>query len=66
MTLNAHQKPTVGDIKTTTIQDDHMGWLLCNGREVDIKTFYFLYQVIGLAYGKYPLPIPQTSPYPIL
>lgn len=50
-TLTSHQKPTVGDTKTSTIQDDHMGWLLCDGREIDINTFYFLYQVIGNAYG---------------
>ena len=51
LTLNAHQKPTVGDTKMSVIQDDHMGWLLCDGREIDINTFYFLYQVIGNAYG---------------
>jgi microcystin-dependent protein len=51
LTLNAHQKPTVGDTKTSVVQDDHMGWLLCDGREIDINTFYFLYQVIGNAYG---------------
>ena len=51
LTLNSHQKPVTGDIKTSTVQADHMGWLLCDGREIDINTFYFLYQVIGLAYG---------------
>ena len=51
LTLNAHQKPTVGDMKMSVIQDDHMGWLICDGREIDINTFYFLYQVIGNAYG---------------
>lgn len=51
MTLGAHQQATVGDIKMSTIPADHMGWLLCDGREVSKKDFYFLFNTIGYAYG---------------
>jgi microcystin-dependent protein len=50
-TYTAHQQATVGDIKMSTIPADHMGWLMCDGREVSKKDFYFLYQIIGNAYN---------------
>jgi len=51
LTFGAHQKPTVGDTKTSVISNDHMGWLLCDGRTVAISDFEFLFNVIGYSYG---------------
>lgn len=50
-TYTSHQLPTVGDIKMSTIPADHMGWLLCDGRELSKKDFRFLYDIIGSAYA---------------
>lgn len=50
-TLSAHQKSTVGDTKFSVIPNDHMGWLLCDGRTVNVKDFRFLFNVIGYSYG---------------
>ena len=50
-TLSAHQKATVGDTKFSVIPNDHMGWLLCDGRSVNVKDFLFLFNVIGYSYG---------------
>jgi microcystin-dependent protein len=49
--LTAHQRATVGDTKTSVITDDHMGWLLCDGRTLKTKEFYFLFQIIGYSFG---------------
>jgi microcystin-dependent protein len=51
LTFGAHQKPTVGDTKTSVISNDHMGWLLCDGRSVAISDFEFLFNVIGYSFG---------------
>lgn len=50
-TLSAHQKPTVGDTKFSVVPTDHMGWLNCNGRSVNVKDYVFLFNVIGYSYG---------------
>lgn len=50
-TLSAHQKATVGDTKFSVIPNDHMGWLLCDGRTVNVAVFRFLFNVIGYSYG---------------
>jgi microcystin-dependent protein len=50
-TLSAHQKPTVGDTKTSIINWDHLGWLKCDGRLVNVADYYFLHQVIGYNFG---------------
>jgi microcystin-dependent protein len=51
LTFGAHQKPTVGDTKTSVISNDHMGWLKCDGRSVAVADFEFLFNVIGYSYG---------------
>lgn len=48
---SAHQKPTVGDTKTSVIGVDHMGWLLCDGRSLLAKDYLFLFNVIGYSFG---------------
>lgn len=50
-TLSAHQKPTVGDTKMSVQNNDHMGWLKCDGRFVSTKDFYFLFEMIGYSFG---------------
>lgn len=50
-TLNAHQKPTVGDTKISVVGLDHLGWLLCDGRLLNISEFTFLFNVIGYKFG---------------
>jgi microcystin-dependent protein len=50
-TLNAHQKPSVGDTKLSAVNSDHLGWLLCDGRLVNVEEFYFLFDVIGYSFG---------------
>ena len=50
-TLSAHQKPTVGDTKTSAQNSDHLGWLKCDGRALSKTDFYFLWAVIGYSFG---------------
>ena len=50
-TLTARERPTVGDTKFSAVNLDHMGWLVCNGRNVAIKDYYFLFQVVGYSFG---------------
>lgn len=49
--LTAHQRPSVGDTKLSALGIDHMGWLICDGRTLNIKDYVFLFNVIGFAYG---------------
>lgn len=48
---SAHQKPTVGDTKTSVIAIDHLGWLLCDGRSLVVNDYLFLFNVIGYSFG---------------
>ena len=47
----AAEKPTVGDTKTSLVESDHLGWLKCDGRLLNVSDYYFLYQLIGNIYG---------------
>jgi microcystin-dependent protein len=47
----ARNRPLTGDIKTSYVVDDHMGWLLCDGRGMDKVVFNLLFQVIGYTFG---------------
>lgn len=47
----ANQKATVGDTKFSALNQDHLGWLKCDGRALNVKDFYFLYRVIGTSFG---------------
>lgn len=51
LTFTAHQKPSVGDQKFSALGIDHMGWLICDGRLVNVKDFLFLFNVIGYSFG---------------
>ena len=48
---SAHQRPTVGDTKTSAVTEDHLGWLLCDGRSLPKQDFYFLFKVIKYSFG---------------
>jgi microcystin-dependent protein len=50
-TLSAHQKPNVGDTKTTVVSVDHLGWLLCDGRLVQKSEYGLLFYQIGYTFG---------------
>jgi microcystin-dependent protein len=61
--LSARHRPTTGDTKTSFVDVDHMGWLKCDGREMDIVADNLLFQVIGYTFGhgsgtKFKLPNP--------
>ena len=51
MAFGAHQKPTVGDMKMSAVNNDHMGWMLCDGRAVNVTDYQFLFNVIGYSFG---------------
>lgn len=51
MTLNAHQRPMVGDTKTSVISNDHLGWLRCDGRALAVADYYSLWRVVGYEFG---------------
>lgn len=62
--LSAHQRPNVGDTKTSVVGIDHMGWLKCDGRALQISDFKFLFDVIGYSFGSntsndFKLPSPE-------
>ena len=47
----ATERPTVGDLKMSMVGVDHIGWLMCDGRELPIAGFRHLYDVIGDSFG---------------
>jgi len=49
--LSASEKFTVGDTKTSMTNTDHLGWLLCDGRQLLISDYQFLFNVLGTHYG---------------
>jgi microcystin-dependent protein len=47
----ATQRPTVGDTKFSVINQDHMGWLNCDGRGLSTTTYNILFQTVGYSFG---------------
>lgn len=43
--------PLVGDVKMSIQNEDHKGWVKCDGRLVDIKHYGELYHLIGGVFG---------------
>ena len=41
----------VGELKWTCRTSDHNGWLVCDGRQLLISDYPFLFQVIGTSFG---------------
>jgi microcystin-dependent protein len=49
--FTAHEKPVTGDIKMSFVNNDHLGWIKCDGRSVSVSNFNLLFQVIGYTFG---------------
>ena len=49
--LTAHQRPMTGDTKTSVLLTDHLGWLLCDGRSLNITDYPFLFGAIQYSFG---------------
>ena len=49
--FSVHEKADIGDTKISMKGSDHTGWLLCNGRSLNIYEYNLLYQVVGTNYG---------------
>lgn len=49
--LSAVERFTVGDTKTSLVGNDHVGWLLCDGRPLNVNDFRQLFAVIGYSFG---------------
>ena len=64
MAFGAHQKHTTGDMKFSAAQYDHLGWVMCDGRELNISEFQFLYNVIGNSFGTPTAPTKFRLPNP--
>jgi microcystin-dependent protein len=45
------QKDSIGDIKYSVRSDDHFGWLICDGRDLNTTTYSKLFAVIGYSFG---------------
>lgn len=41
----------IGDIKQSVSQKDHNGWMICDGRSLDILDYPLLYNLIGTSFG---------------
>ncbi len=41
----------VGDTKTSALTIDHLGWLVCDGRLLDVSTWQFLFKAVGYSFG---------------
>ncbi len=50
-TFEAHQRPTVGDTKTSVVAVDHLGWLICDGRSLNVRDWRILFSIIGYSFG---------------
>ena len=44
-------RPMVGDTKTSMVRADHIGWLLCDGRELSQTEYRALFAVLGTEFG---------------
>jgi microcystin-dependent protein len=48
---SATQRATAGDTKFSVINQDHMGWLKCDGRGLSTTAYNILFQVVGYSFG---------------
>jgi microcystin-dependent protein len=47
----ATQQPTIGDTKFSVINQDHMGWLNCDGRLLSTTEYPLLFRVLNYSFG---------------
>lgn len=47
----ATQQPTIGDTKFSVVNQDHMGWMNCDGRLVSAEDYALLFRVVGYSFG---------------
>jgi microcystin-dependent protein len=61
--LPATARPTVGDLKMSIVDADHIGWLRCDGRALSTDEYRILFAVLGYRFGgsgsTFYLPNPQ-------
>ena len=63
--ITVYNNGQVGDMKMSAAIIDHGGWLLCDGRAVDVREYYMLFKLVGYSFGtadggnKFLLPAPQ-------
>lgn len=61
--LPATARPTVGDLKMSIVESDHIGWLRCDGRALSTTEYRTLFTVMGYRFGgggdTFNLPDPQ-------
>lgn len=61
--LPATARPTVGDLKMSIVEADHIGWLRCDGRALSTDEYRILFAVLGYKFGgsgtTFHLPDPQ-------
>jgi microcystin-dependent protein len=51
LTYTAHQRSIVGDTKMSVINNDHLGWLKCDGRTLNVNDYYILWRVVLYSFG---------------
>ena len=49
--LTARTRPVTGDVKMSFTNEDHMGWMRCDGRGLDKTMYNLLFQVIAYTFG---------------
>lgn len=47
----ATQQPTIGDTKFSVINQDHMGWMNCDGRLLSTAEYPLLFRVLNYSFG---------------
>lgn len=47
----ATEQPTIGDTKFSVVNQDHMGWMNCDGRLLSTNDYALLFRVIGYSFG---------------
>jgi microcystin-dependent protein len=61
--LSLPGEPAVGDTKTSALAADHSGWLVCDGRLVNVGDYLSLFYVMGYSFGgsgdQFNLPDPR-------
>lgn len=49
--VSTYSQAIIGDYKYSARSNDHLGWLICNGRSLSRTEYPALFQVIGTSFG---------------